>query len=70
MTRFLAWLLLPNVAAATDLKTGFKEASAGEIRRLETTAGKWIVDVGQAAVAPKKQAIRRQPNVASVWKQS
>lgn len=63
MTRFLAWLLLPNVAAATDLKTGFKEASAGEIRQLETNAGKWIVDIGQAAVAPKKQASRRQPNV-------
>jgi sialidase-1 len=52
MTRLLVWLLLPAVTWA-DLKTGFEEASAGEIRELKTTAGIWIAADGHAEVTSK-----------------
>ena len=52
MTRLLVWLLLPAVTWA-DLKTGFEEASAGEIRKIKTTAGIWAAPAGHAEVTAK-----------------
>ena len=52
MTRLLVWLLLPAVTWA-DLKTGFEEASTGEIRELKTTAGNWTAVAGHAEVTAK-----------------